>query len=277
LIEGEGVTFAAGVPTIWTQYLRYLNEGGFSAGRLRRMLIGGSAVPRAMFEAFRARNITVLQVWGMTETSPVGVAATVTPALAEAAGDGVEAILWTRQGRRIFGVELRVVDAACAAVPEDGVTPGALQVRGFWVVQRYFRADADAVDADGWFDTGDIATIDAYGFIRLTDRAKDVIKSGGEWVSSIDLENEACACPGVRIAAAVGVPHPRWDERPILVVERHEDGAVDEAAITAYLAARVVKWWLPDRVIFDTVPLTATGKIDKKALRARYGGIFGAG
>jgi fatty-acyl-CoA synthase len=274
LIVGEGVTFAAGVPTIWTQYLRYLDDGGLSAGRLRRMLIGGSAVPRAMFEAFRARNISVLQLWGMTETSPLGVAATPTPSLAAAAGDDVEAILWTKQGRRVFGLDLRVVDDAGGAVPADGVTQGALQVRGSWVVRRYFRAAADAVDAAGWFDTGDIATIDAAGFIRLTDRAKDVIKSGGEWVSSIDLENEACACPGVRIAAAVGVPHPRWDERPVLVVERHEDADLDEAAVTAFLAGRVVKWWLPDRVVFDSVPLTATGKIDKKVLRARYGGIF---
>ena len=240
LIEGEGVTFAAGVPTVWTGYLRYLDEAGLSAARLRRMLIGGSAVPRAMFEAFRVRNIEVLQLWGMTETSPVAWRRR--RRRADGAGGrrrGGRAV--DAQGRRVFGVDLRVVDEMGQAVPEDGVTPGALQVRGFWVVQRYFRADADAVDADGWFDTGDIATIDAQGFIRLTDRAKDVIKSGGEWVSSIELENEACACPGVRIAAAVGVPHPRWDERPILVVERHEDCGVGEAEITAFLAGRVVE------------------------------------
>jgi fatty-acyl-CoA synthase len=143
-------------------------------------------------------------------------------------------------------------------------------VRGPWVVQRYFRQDHDAADADGWFDTGDIATIDAYGFMRITDRKKDVIKSGGEWISSIDLENIAVACPGVKIAAVVGVPHPKWEERPVLVVERHDGADVSEADVYAFLEPRIVKWWRPDAVVFDAVPLTATGKIDKKVLRVRY-------
>ena len=143
-------------------------------------------------------------------------------------------------------------------------------MRGPWVVQRYFRQDTDVANADGWFDTGDIATIDANGFMRITDRKKDVIKSGGEWISSIDLENIAVACPGVKIAAVVGVPHPKWEERPILVVERHEGASVSEDDVQAFLEPRIVKWWKPDRVIFAAVPLTATGKIDKKVLRSRY-------
>ena len=169
----------------------------------------------------------MLQIWGMTETCPLGVVATPTPALAEAGEEAMDEAIWTRQGRLQFGIELKIVDEDGADLPWDGESSGALLVRGPWTIQRYFRKDEDAADADGWFDTGDIATIDRYGFMRITDRKKDVIKSGGEWISSIDLENIAVGCPGVKIAAVVGVPHPKWEERPILVVERH-DGADDD-------------------------------------------------
>jgi fatty-acyl-CoA synthase len=165
---------------------------------------------------------------------------------------------------------LKTVGEDGQEAPRDGETSGALMVRGPWTVRRYYRQETDVVDAEGWFDTGDIATLDSDGFMRITDRQKDVIKSGGEWISSIDLENAAAGCPGVKIAAVVGVRHPKWEERPVLVVEAHDGHGVDRDAVLEYLKPRIAKWWLPDDVIFAPVPLTATGKIDKKALRARY-------
>jgi acyl-CoA synthetase (AMP-forming)/AMP-acid ligase II len=271
LIVDEGVTFSGGVPTIWTMYLAYLEQSGEKPGALQRVVIGGSAVPRAMAESFKKKyGVQVLQIWGMTETAPLGVIATPTPALAALGEEKLDEAIWTRQGRLQFGIELKVVDDNGDEAPRDGETSGALMVRGPWTIQRYFRGAGDVADADGWFDTGDIATLDAFGFMRITDRKKDVIKSGGEWISSIDLENVAVACPGVRIAAVVGVPHPKWEERPILVIEPHEGADLRKEAVLDYLAPRIVKWWTPDAIVFDTVPLTATGKIDKKVLRQRY-------
>jgi acyl-CoA synthetase (AMP-forming)/AMP-acid ligase II len=271
LIVNEGVTFSGGVPTIWTMYLAHLEKTGQKPGKLQRLVIGGSAVPRAMAETFKkAYGVSVLQIWGMTETCPLGVVATPTPELADAGEDAMDEAIWTRQGRLQFGIELKIVDEDGKDLPWDGEASGALLVRGPWVVQRYFKQAKDAADADGWFDTGDIATIDANGFMRITDRKKDVIKSGGEWISSIDLENIAVACPGVKIAAVVGVPHPKLEERPLLVIEAHDGETLSEADVFAWLEPRIVKWWKPDKVIFASVPLTATGKIDKKVLRGRY-------
>jgi fatty-acyl-CoA synthase len=271
LIVDEDVTFSGGVPTIWTMYLAHLEKTAERPGKLQRLVIGGSAVPRAMAETFKKKyGVRVLQIWGMTETCPLGVVATPTPALAEAGEDAMDEAIWTRQGRLQFGIELKVVDEEGRDLPWDGESSGALLVRGPWTVRRYFKAGKDAADAHGWFDTGDIATIDRNGFMRITDRKKDVIKSGGEWISSIDLENIAVACPGVKIAAVVGVPHPKWEERPILVIETHDGETVSEADVYAFLEPRIVKWWKPDKVIFASVPLTATGKIDKKVLRSRY-------
>ncbi|HYD46589.1 MAG TPA: long-chain fatty acid--CoA ligase [Phenylobacterium sp.] len=271
LIEGEGVTFSGGVPTIWTMYLDHLKKTGGSTGTLKRVVIGGSAVPLAMAEGFKKdHGVQVLQIWGMTETCPLGVIATPTPALAELGEEALDQAIWTRQGRLQFGIELKIVDDDGNEAPHDGETSGALMVRGPWTIRRYFRKDADVTDADGWFDTGDIATIDQYGFMRITDRKKDVIKSGGEWISSIDLENVAAGCPGVKVAAVIGVPHPKWEERPVLVIETHEGANVTADGVVAFLTPRVVKWWLPDAVVFDAVPLTATGKIDKKRLREAY-------
>ncbi|MDF7775360.1 long-chain fatty acid--CoA ligase [Sphingomonas sp. AOB5] len=271
LIRDEGVTFSGGVPTIWTMYLAHLEATGGDAGTLQRLVIGGSAVPRAMAETFQKRyGVVVRQLWGMTETCPLGVVATPTPKLADEGEDYLDEVIWTRQGRLQFGIELKIVDEEGADLPHDGEQSGALMVRGPWCVQRYFRAEEDAADADGWFDTGDVATIDAYGFMRITDRKKDVIKSGGEWISSIDLENVAVACPGVKIAAVVGIFHPKWEERPLLAIETHEGVTVSEAEVRDFLSTRIVKWWMPDAVVFTPVPLTATGKIDKKVLRDRY-------
>jgi fatty-acyl-CoA synthase len=248
-----------------------MDEHRKTASTLERVVIGGSAVPPALAETFKRRHaVEVLQIWGMTETCPLGVVSTPTPALMARGEAAAQAAIWTRQGRLQFGVELRIVDETGAEVPHDGEASGALQVRGPWVAQRYFRQEHDAVDADHWFDTGDIATLDPDGFMRITDRAKDVIKSGGEWISSIDLENIAVACPGVKIAAVFGVPHPRWEERPLLVVEAHDGAAVSREAVLAHLAQQIARWQLPDDVIFAPVPLTATGKIDKKVLRDAY-------
>ncbi|WP_454718302.1 long-chain fatty acid--CoA ligase [Caulobacter segnis] len=273
LIEGEGVTFTGGVPTIWTMYLAWLEKNDASPTTLKRVVIGGSAVPRAMAEAFkRLYGVQTLQIWGMTETCPIGVVATPTPALAALGEEAMDEAIWTRQGRLQFGIELRVESEDGSEAPWDGETSGALLVRGPWVVRRYFKKDADAAREDGWFDTGDIANLDTNGFMRITDRQKDVIKSGGEWISSIDLENVAVGCPGVKIAAVVGVPHPKWEERPLLVIEAHEGSAICKADVLEYLAPRIVKWWTPDDVVFAAVPLTATGKIDKKVLREAWKG-----
>jgi acyl-CoA synthetase (AMP-forming)/AMP-acid ligase II len=269
LIVGEGVTFSGGVPTIWTMYLAWLEQHDQKPGNLKRVVIGGSAVPRAMAETFkREYGVSVLQIWGMTETCPLGVVATPTPLLAEKGEEAMDEAIWTRQGRLQFGIELKVVDEETGEdAPFDGETSGALMVRGPWVLNRYFRKDEDCIDAEGWFDTGDIATLDEYGFMRITDRKKDVIKSGGEWISSIDLENVAAGCDGVKVAAVIGVPHPKWEERPLLVIETHEGESVTKDEVLEYLAPRIVKWWTPDDVVFAPVPLTATGKIDKKVLR----------
>ncbi|MFT3726503.1 MAG: long-chain fatty acid--CoA ligase [Terricaulis sp.] len=276
LIVNEGVTFSGGVPTIWTMYLAYLEQTGQTPGNLQRVVIGGSAVPRAMAETFKRKyGVQVLQIWGMTETTPLGVISTPTPSLAALGEEKLDDAIWTRQGRLQFGIELKVVDDDGSDAPRDGETSGALMVRGPWVVQRYFRGATDVADANGWFDTGDIATLDEHGFMRITDRKKDVIKSGGEWISSIDLENIAVGCPGVKIAAVVGVPHPKWEERPVLVIEQHENANLHADAVLEFLAPHIVKWWTPDAVVFDTVPLTATGKIDKKVLRERYKTLLG--
>jgi len=206
----------------------------------------------------------------MTETSPIGVLSSPTPQIAALGEEAMHEVIWTRQGRLQFGIDLKIVGDDGQVLPHDGEAAGALMVRGPWVVERYYNSDTSACDADGWFDTGDIATIDANGFLRLTDRSKDVIKSGGEWISSIDLENIAAACPGVKVAAVVGVHHPKWEERPILIVEAHDGADLAEEAVADWLRERTVKWWLPDRIIFEAVPLTATGKIDKKAIRSRH-------
>ncbi len=279
LIEGEDVTFSGGVPTIWTMYLAYLAQHGARPGRLKTLIIGGSAVPRVMAQTFKETyGVFVTQIWGMTETSPLGVTSTPTPALDALGDEARQEALWTKQGRLQFGIELKIVGEDGVECPRDGQTSGALMVRGPWVLRRYYRGAADVTEADGWFDTGDISTIDALGYMRITDRTKDVIKSGGEWISSIDIENVAVGCPGVKIAAVIGVAHPKWEERPLLVIEPHAGVTVTREAVLDYLKPHIAKWWTPDDVIFAAVPLTATGKIDKKVLRDAYRDhLMGAG
>ncbi|MGI4876552.1 MAG: long-chain-fatty-acid--CoA ligase [Janthinobacterium lividum] len=273
LIVAEDVDFALAVPTIWLTLLHHLDATGGDLGRLKRLAIGGSAVPRSMIEAFAARGVTVSHLWGMTEMSPVGSIGAPTP---EIVAEGAEADLAARmkQGRALFGVEMKIVDDAGTECPRDGTSFGRLLVRGPWTVATYFRGDGGQVtDAEGWFDTGDIATIDRFGYMAIVDRSKDVIKSGGEWISSIELENAAVGCPGVLEAAVIGVPHPKWDERPLLIVVRKPGASVTRADMLAYLTGRIAKWWMPDDVVFvDELPHTATGKLLKTALREQFRG-----
>ncbi len=227
LIVAEDVDFALAVPTVWLGVLQHLEVAGGGLGRLARVNIGGSAVPRSMVEAFAARGITVNHLWGMTEMSPIGTVGTPTPEVA-CLSAAEQVTMRTRQGRALFGVEMKIVGPDGAELPRDGVAFGRLLVRGPWIVERYFGEPAPATDADGWFDTGDVATIDAFGYMGIVDRAKDVIKSGGEWISSIDLENTAVGCPGIHEAAVIGVAHPKWDERPLLLVVAKPDAEVSK-------------------------------------------------
>jgi fatty-acyl-CoA synthase len=215
-------------------------------------------------------GIRVNHAWGMTETSPIGTMGARSPNWDDLTFDQqVDQV--AMQGRVPFGVELRVVDDEGAVQPRDGKSSGRLQVRGPWIIKRYFQADTDATDAEGWFDTGDVAVLHPDGTMQITDRAKDVIKSGGEWISSVELENAAVGCPGVAEAAAIGVAHPKWDERPLLLVVRKPGAEVSEAEIQAHLAKHVAKWWLPDAILFvDSLPHTATGKLLKTALREQF-------
>lgn len=270
LIREERVTHSAGVPTVWLSMFADMDANGGDYGKLELVVIGGSAAPRAMIERLMSNGIHVAHAWGMTETSPIGTMGA-RPHDWEDMGFEAKVDMVARQGRVPFGVELRTVDDLDEVLPRDGRTSGRLQVRGPWIIRRYFEAEADAVDADGWFDTGDVAILHPDGIMQITDRAKDVIKSGGEWISSVDLENAAMGCPGVAEAAAVGVPHPKWDERPLLLVVRKAGSAVTADDIQAHLANHVAKWWLPDEVKFvDELPHTATGKLLKRQLRDEY-------
>jgi len=271
LIRDEGVTLTLAVPTIWSAMLQHLEVSGETLGALERVVIGGSACPRSMIEAFQDRhNVTVVHAWGMTEMSPVGTVGTLTAGAAALPRDE-QAALQCKQGRAPFGVELKIVDDGGRALPRDGEAAGHLLVRGPWIARSYFNEEATALTADGWFDTGDIATIDAAGYMQVVDRSKDVIKSGGEWISSIDLENAAVGCPGVAQAAVIGMPHPKWGERPALIVVRELYSSVTAEDILAFLRGAVAKWWLPETISFvSALPLTATGKINKRVLREQF-------
>ena len=269
LLDRERVTFAAAVPTVWLGLLQYLREHGLKLPHLQRVVIGGAALPEAILRAFHQDyGVEVIHGWGMTETSPLASIGGVPAALADAPAD--ERLIYRlKQGRPPFGVEIKIVDDAHRDLPWDGTTPGRLLVRGFAIAGGYFNgAGGEVLDEQGFFDTGDVATIDPYGSIQITDRAKDVIKSGGEWISSIEIENIALLHPGVANAAAVGVPHPKWDERPVLVVERQAGMEVTADELRALLTDRIATWWMPDDFVFvDAIPLGATGKVNKIALR----------
>jgi fatty-acyl-CoA synthase len=269
LMRAERVDIAAGVPSVWIDAIPRLQAEG--RGTLRRILTGGAALPRWMAVAFAELGIDVRHAWGMTEMSPIGSMNAPRPGL-EALSREARIDQTIRQGAAIYGVETRIVGEDGTELPWDDAHAGRLQARGPAVVAEYFnRAGGAQLDAEGWFDSGDIAAIDRFGYIRVTDRAKDVIKSGGEWISSIALEGEAASHPAVREAAVIGLPHPRWGERPLLAVVCRDGEMVSADEMLAWLAPRVAKWWLPDRVLFlAEIPHTATGKIDKKRLRADF-------
>ena len=274
VMQAEDVTLSLGVPTICRALLDEIDKRGTPPSALRKMAIAGSAAPPEMIRRFADYGIRVIHAWGMTETSPIGTAWAVTHETAQLP-ETEQTALKSLQGRPVFGVDIRIVDTDGNALPHDGETSGALQVRGGWVVQRYHNGARDAVDADGWFDTGDVASIDDHGFMRLTDRAKDLIKSGGEWISSVDLESAAESHPDIAIAAAIGVPHPKWDERPLLLVVAADQARPDTDDVKAFLAKRLTRMSVPDdMVVVDALPVGATGKIQKAKLRDQYAGHY---
>ena len=271
LIESEGVTFSAAVPTVWQGLLAYLRENNLKIPTVKKVLIGGSAVPEALIRAFHDEfGIEVLQGWGMTETSPIGTTSSLTPELAALPYD--EGMKWRiKQGMPPLGVELKLKNYAGQEMPHDGKTYGRLMIKGPTIAGGYFKGEGgDILDHEGFFDTGDVSTIDEHGFMQITDRAKDVIKSGGEWISSIDIENIAVGHPKVELAAVIGAAHPKWDERPVLVLKLKPGQSENKQEHLDFLQGKIAKWWMPDDVVFvDDIPLGATGKIDKKLVRER--------
>jgi fatty-acyl-CoA synthase len=271
LLESEGVTFSAAVPTVWLMLLQHLQATGAKLSTLKKVAIGGSAVPERIMRAFEDDyGVEVLHAWGMTETSPLGTLGNPGPEADSMSRDDIIK-LKLKQGRTPFGVELKVLRDGVEA-PRDGETFGNLVIRGAAIAAGYFKGDGgNILDEDGFFDTGDVATIDPHGFMQITDRAKDVIKSGGEWISSIDVENVAVGAPGVAVAAVIGKYHPKWDERPLLIIEPAVGASPSKQEVLAYLDGKIAKWWMPDDVqIVEKIPLGATGKINKLALRATF-------
>lgn len=273
LLESERVTFAAGVPTVWQMLLGHLQQNGLRFSTLQRTVIGGSACPPAMISLFKdTYGVTVLHAWGMTEMSPLGTLCTLKNKHLSLPADEQLKILCT-QGRPVFGVSMKIVDADGHALPHDGKAQGELLVSGPWIVRSYFKGEGGDPLIDGWFPTGDVATIDPDGYLHITDRSKDVIKSGGEWISSIDVENIAMAHPAIAMAACIGMRHPKWDERPIVVVVKKPGVEVTREELLAFYEGRIAKWQIPDDVVFvDAIPLGATGKMQKVKLREQLAG-----
>ncbi|HWW06142.1 3-(methylthio)propionyl-CoA ligase [Collimonas sp.] len=273
LFEQEQVTFSAGVPTVWLGLLAYMDQNKLKFSSFKRTIIGGSACPPTMMQSLRHRyDVEVVHAWGMTEMSPLGTTCTLQTRhlslpLAE------QELLLQKQGHAIYGVDMKIVDDAGNALPWDGATYGNLLVKGPWIIDSYFKNEGGAVLQDGWFPTGDVATIDGDGYMQITDRSKDVIKSGGEWISSIALENIAMAHPAVQMAACIGIFHPKWDERPLLVVVRKPGTEVSREQLLKFFEGKIAKWWTPDDVAFvDALPLGATGKLLKNKLREQFKG-----
>jgi acyl-CoA synthetase (AMP-forming)/AMP-acid ligase II len=268
MFEKEGVTMSAGVPTVWLGLLNYMKESKLKFSTLKSTVIGGSACPPAMIKSFQDEfGVKVLHAWGMTEMSPLGTVATFKGKHAKADKDARNAVQY-KQGRVIFGVDMKIVDTEGNTLPNDGKAFGDLLVKGPWVTRSYFKNEGGDPLVDGWFPTGDVATIDPDGYMQITDRSKDVIKSGGEWISSIDLENIAVAHPGIVEAAVIGVKHPKWDERPIVVAIKKPGATVTKEELLKFYEGKIAKWWMPDDVVFvEQLPHTATGKLSKLTLR----------
>jgi fatty-acyl-CoA synthase len=275
LIDAEKVTIALGVPTIWMGLLQAFEKTGSKAESLTRTVVGGSALPPSMIPTFRDKyGVELIHAWGMTETSPLG---TLNHLLQkhQDKSDAEKADIRLGQGRPPWGVELRIVDDAGAVLPHDGETQGDLQIRGHWIVDSYFGADTSALTDDGWFDCGDVATIDPDGYMTIRDRSKDIIKSGGEWISTVELENIAIAHPHLSMAAAIAARHEKWDERPVVIAVKAPDVEVSEQQVLDLYTDKVPSWQIPDKVIFvDDIPLGATGKVLKNKLRALYGDVL---
>ncbi len=271
LIEKEEVTLAFGVPTIWMGLLAYCRDNNKILSSVTNTIIGGAALSLSTLQEFdEVHDVNVIHAWGMTEMSPLGTTNVPTPQMDKMTKEEKYAVQ-LKQGKPIYGVELKVVDDAGVELPKDGKSQGHLMVRGPWILQRYFKAEQDAVDENGWFDTGDISVLDQDGYMTIKDRAKDVIKSGGEWISSIDLENAAFGHPEIAEACVVGIPHPKWDERPMLFVVTNDGEPIEKDSILEFLASKVAKWWLPDEIVFmKELPHGATGKLQKFELRDEY-------
>ncbi len=272
LMEAEDVTLAAGVPTIWMMLLGYVKENKLKFSTMRRTVIGGSAAPRSMIDTFvQEYGVEVIHAWGMTETSPLGTTGNLLKKHADLS-EKEKTDVRVKQGRVVFGVELKITGDDGKELPRDGVAFGDIKVRGPWITSGYFKGEGGKVlDEDGWFTTGDVGTLDGDGYMQITDRSKDVIKSGGEWISSIDVENEALGCPGIVEAAVIAVPHPKWDERPLVIAVKEKGHAVTRDDVIRHLENSLAKWQLPDDVVFvDELPHTATGKLLKTKLREEF-------
>jgi acyl-CoA synthetase (AMP-forming)/AMP-acid ligase II len=277
LLLNEKVTMSAAVPTIWFMLLNHLEANPhITLPDLKRVAIGGSSCPVSLMRTFKQKyNVDVIHAWGMTETSPLATICRPKGALK----DLDEEQVWkqrAKQGRPVFGVEMRLTDDEDNALQHDGKEFGRLKVKGPWIAKAYFKGDGgDSFNRDGWFDTGDVATLDEWGFMQITDRTKDVIKSGGEWISSIELENVAVSCEGVAEAAAIGLPHPKWDERPLLIIVKKPGATVSKEQVMTHLQGKIAKWWMPDDVTFvEEIPHTAAGKISKLQLREKFKGYL---
>ena len=274
LFDQEGVTVSAGVPTVWLGLADYMRRTGKRCNSLERVIVGGAACPPQLAKALGELGIKSVHAWGMTELSPIGTVFSPSQGFAQKP-EQERAQLEAKQGRVVPGVEMKIVDADGAELPWDGRSAGDLLVRGHWVAERYFGMEESCLEKDGWFATGDVATIDADGYMQITDRSKDVIKSGGEWISSIELEGIAVAHPEVELAACIACAHPKWDERPLLVAVRRAGSTLDAQQLLAFYEGKVAKWWIPDDVVFvPELPLTATGKLHKLVLRQRFGSHY---
>ena len=274
LMEGERVTVSAGVPIIWLGLLQHVQQNGLRFSTMKRTTVGGSAMPAALIAKFADDyGVEVRHGWGMTETTAVATIGCLTPEN-ELLPPAEQHAIVAKQGKSLFGVEIKVVDETGATLPRDGSSQGELMVRGQWIVSGYYKGESSPL-VDGWFPTGDIATIEPGGIMQIRDRTKDVIKTGGEWISSIDLENAAMGHPDVAMAAVIGVKHPKWEERPLLFIVRRPGKSLEKDEILSFLSERVAKWWVPDDVVFvESLPVGGTGKVQKSELRKQYGGVF---